>query len=199
MADVRPPIPLRLTDRPQVGGLVCPWVNVRLADGTTDFRQTYGQHWRRAWLEQLCQVDGQRIAGTLVFLGGPNQLAEDGYFDEPPLHPECAAYVTRACPMVAGRMTHYRSGPALTEGARGAVCPDPGCDCGGWQPTKQILHGDGSCSVLGDDQRADPTGEPAHAWFAVWARSYALAQGTDGRLLGGIPHDVVRVREVSRP
>ena len=196
--DVRPPVPVRLAHRPLTGGLVAPWVNVVLADGGTDFRQTYGKHWRRAWTEGVCQVDGDPIGGLMVFLGGPNQIADGGYFTEPPLHPECAAYAMRACPMVAGRMSHYRAGPPPTEGARGQVCPTPGCGCGGWRPTEQILHADGSHTVQIAAQRAEALGEPAHAWYAVYARSYRLAMTPEGRLLGGVPGDVVKVREVPR-
>lgn len=198
MGEIRPSIPVRLAERPTVAGLVQPWVNVQLADGGVDFRQTYGTHRSRAWLEQRCQVDGEPITGLMVFLGGPNQIAGGGYFDEPPLHPECAAYVTKACPMVAGRMTHYRANASITESARGAVCPDPGCDCGGWVATDHTLRDDGSIAVALVD-RAEPRGDPAHVWYAVYARSYALAKTPEGVLLGGVPLDVLRIRKVSHP
>lgn len=198
MPDVRPAIPVRLADRPTVGGLVAPWVNVVLADGGVDFRQTYGKHWRQAWTSGRCQTCGQPHGPLLVFLGGPNQIADGGYFDEPPLHPECAAYAIKACPMVAGRMTHYRGTPAPTEGARGKTCPLPGCDCGGYLATDQVLHDDGSHTIRPAPDRSTAAGEPAHPWYAVYARSYRLAVTPEGQLLGGVPVEVVRTREVPR-
>ncbi|WP_068924982.1 hypothetical protein [Planobispora rosea] len=199
MTDPRPPIPVRLARRPTTGGLVAPWINVQLADGGVDFRQTNGTHWRRAWTERRCQTCGQHLGLLLVLIGGPNQIADGGHFDEPALHPECAAYAMRACPMVAGRMTHYRGGPALTEGPRGAVCPIPGCDCDGYVPTEHVLHDDGSHTTRPAAERAPVAGEPAHPWFAVYARSYRLAMTPEGQLLGGVPYGVLRTREVSRP
>lgn len=197
MADQRPPIPVRLAHRPTVGGLVEPWVNIRLADGTVDFRQTTGSNWRRAWSERRCQIDGQPLGGLIAFLGGPNQIAEGGYFDEAGLHPECAAYAMRACPMVAGRMSHYRATPALTQTRRGAVCPTPGCDCDGYIASEQVLHA-GGLTVRAATDTGSAAGEPAHDWFAVYARSYQLATTPEGQLLGGVPRDIVRTRQVTR-
>ena len=197
MVDRRPPIPMRLAGRPTVAGLVRPWVNIVLADGGLDFRQTHGTNWRNAWLNRLCQVDGQKLAAPLVFLGGPNQIAEGGFFDEPPLHPECAAYAMKACPMISGRMSHYRAAPSATEGRRGQTCPDPGCGCGGYLASDQVLDGKGGLTVRPAVDRAAPAGDPAHAWFAVYARSYRLAMTPEGRLLGGVPTGVVRIRELN--
>ena len=196
-ADIRPPIPVRLAHRPTVGGLVQPWVNVVLADGGVDFRQTRGKQWRDAWTKRLCQVDGHPHGELMVFLGGPNQIAEGGFFDEPPLHPECAAYAMRACPMISGRMSHYRSAPSVTEGKRGQACDVPGCDCGGFVATEQVLHGDGSVTNRLAEEQARSGGEPAHAWYAVTARSYRLAMTPDGQLLGGVPTGVLRTKEVA--
>ncbi|WP_431897870.1 hypothetical protein [Nonomuraea sp. bgisy101] len=198
MTDVRPPIPVRLAHRSTVGGLVQPWVNITLADGTLDFRGIHGTRWRQAWTERRCQTCGQPHSPLMVFLGGTNQIADGGYFDEPPLHPECAAYVRQACPMVAGRMHHYRAGPSVTEGPRGDACGKPGCACGGYTASDQLLHGDGSVTIRRADQTSG-TGAPAHAWYAVTARGYQLAVTPEGQLLGGIPVDVVRTQEVSRP
>lgn len=173
-----------------------PWVNVVLADGGVDFRQTRGNNWRDAWVKGLCQVDGQPHGPSVVFLGGPNQIAEGGHFDEPPLHPECAAYAMRACPMISGRMSHYRPGPSVSEGHRGQVCDRPGCGCGGLIATEQVLHDDGSVTTRLAESRRPSGGGPAHAWFAVHARSYSLAMTPDGQLLGGVPLDILRTREV---
>lgn len=154
--DIRPPIPLSLTHRPVVGGLAAPYVNLRLADGGVDFRSPYTKAYERCWREDLCQTCGNRIPGDLaVLFGGPNQF-RSGRFDEPPLCPPCAVYATKACPMVAGRQDRYADRDRISQGHRGKTCPDPGCDCGGWEPT--------------DPNRVDHGGDPAHAWYAAYVR-----------------------------
>lgn len=197
MADIRPPIPMRLVNRPTTGGLVSPWVNIVLADGGVDFRQTKGTNWRDAWTKGLCQVDGQPVGSPLVFLGGPNQVAPGGFFDEPPLHPECAAYAMKACPMISGRMSHYRAAPSVTEGHRGEVCPTPGCECGGFLASDQVLDGKGGVTIRPADERRSSAGEPAHAWYAVYARTCRIALNPEGRLLGGVPTNIIRIRELN--
>jgi len=181
------PIPATCAGRPTTpDGLVIPFGNVQLADGGCDFRTHHNARWLACWEQRRCQVCGNRLTVPAVLLCGPRQLARL-LFDEPPLHPECARYTSRACPMVAGQRSHYRTGPVLAHRSRGGTCPDPGCDCGGWVPTPGIT--------------ADPGGGSAHEWFAVYVRSYSLADTPDGRMTGGIcsPADVVRVRRVSRP
>jgi len=88
------------------------------------------------------------------------------------MHPECFRYSITACPMLAGRMDHYRS----------------------------IGSGDtfaGAAVVMGDphDQR---TGRHAEPWYGVWARDYAVITdpivGLPAALLR--PGDVVRVRPI---
>jgi hypothetical protein len=182
MAD-RPPIPATCAHRPTIGGLVKPWINVELADGGVDFR---AQHRRRAELaitRRLCQVCGTRLRNLAILLGGPDPLRHL-MFGEPPLHPECAVYTSRACPMVAGDMTAYPTRPRLAEGARGATCPTPGCDCGGW-----VTHDPG-----------DRTGRAAHPWYAVYATAYTWARDQHGTLMVlTAPTAVRKVRLISRP
>jgi hypothetical protein len=180
-----PPIPLALAHRPTTGGLVIPWVNVQLADGGCDFRTIHRLRWLACWTQGRCQTCGHRVppGGPVVFFGGPNQLDPDGYFDEPPMHPWCAAYAWKACPMVAGRRSHYATRPRVSEGDRGKVCAREGCDCGGWVP-----HTKGSGG-----------GEPAHQWWAVYADSWAIATTPDGTVLGGRPEGERRRRLLSTP
>lgn len=181
-AEVRPPIPVALVHRPTIGGLVAPWVNVQLADGGIDFRTTHYKKWVQAWTEGICQTCGRPLRRESVFFGGPNQL--EHYFSEPPLHPECAAYAKQACPMVAGRMATYSDRPELANGPRGATCPEPGCDCGGWVP-----H---------DGGMAHP-GAPAHEWWEVWATGWNFVITIERRFLGGVPTGVLRKRLISTP
>jgi hypothetical protein len=189
MADV-PPIPATCANRPTIGGLVKPWVNVELADGGIDFRGQHRTRAEQAITQRLCQVCGTKLwpasqlRQPIVLLGGPDQL-QTLMFGEPPLHTECAAYTSRACPMIAGRMTHYPDRPRVMQGARGAVCPLPGCDCGGW-----VNH----------DTTPENAGQPAVPWYAVYTTAYTWARDQHGTLLALTAPTAVRaVRLVSRP
>ncbi|MCV7208364.1 hypothetical protein [Mycolicibacterium canariasense] len=184
------PIPVTCAGRPTTGaGFVVPWANVQLADGGVDFRSQHQTKVQRCWLEGRCQLCGKQIwPPPLVFFGGPRQVAALT-FDEPPMHPQCARYASQVCPMVAGRMDHYRTGDTVTAGARGATCSTPGCDCGGWVRTPGLNVGEG--------------GDPAHDWYAVYASNFALgvATGRPDRVQAGVidPADVLVVRQISSP
>lgn len=179
-------IPATCAHRPTIGGTVIPWANVRLADGGVDFRSHHHAKWLRCWTERLCQVCGGPLKHPIVMLGGPRQLREL-LFDEPPLHPECAVYTSRACPMVAGERTHFATRDNLAAGRRGERCPDPDCDCAGWVTHPGTGLGKG--------------GYPAVPYFAVYVRGFALAAVVGGSVTGGIctPADVLGVRRVSEP
>ncbi len=181
-------IPASCSGRPTTpDGLVIPFGNVQLADGGCDFRSHHHSKWLRCWEQALCQVCGNPPGPSpFVMLCGPRQLAQL-LFDEPPVCPACARYVMLVCPMVTGQRSHYRTGDTLALRSRGHQCFDPGCDCGGWVPTPGLI--------------AAPGGDPAHEWYAVWVRDFALAATSDGRIIGGIsrPEQVIRVRLVSEP
>lgn len=182
-------IPATCAARPTTGaGFVVPWANVQLADGGVDFRSQHDAKVQRCWRESRCQLCGKQVVPPIVLFGGPNQLAALE-FDEPPLHPECAVYAAKVCPMVAGRMGHYRTGDTVTHGRRGAVCATPGCDCGGWVPTPRLNVAEG--------------GDPAHDWYAVYVSGYALGVNADQteHIKRGVVHParVLFVRQVSTP
>jgi hypothetical protein len=162
-------------------------VNVQLADGGVDFRVAHHRKWGEAWTQWRCQTCGERLLRPTVLFGGPEQVARL-LFDEPPLHPECALYASRACPMVAGRQERYRGSEPVSAGARGARCYVEGCDCGGWVPHP------------GPSSGATPN-DPAHPWYAVYVSTYRLAYDEDGFLRGGAcdREHVLRVRLVSAP
>jgi hypothetical protein len=185
---VRPPIPATCEHRPTIGGVVKPWANVELADGRVDFRSQHESKAQRCFLEGLCQVCGNSVTRPIVFFGGPRQVAAL-QFDEPPLHPECAVYASQACPMVAGRLERYATREVVTHGPRGAVCSDPGCDCGGWVPTPGLTVG--------------PGGDPAHDWYAVYVSGYSagVTDARPDRVHAGVvrPHQVLAIRHVSSP
>ena len=185
---IRPPIPTTCEHRPTTGGLVIPWVNVQLADGGVDFRAKHTTREQQCWTEVRCQVCATPIQQPpIVLLGGPQQL-ESLMFDEPPLHPECAAYVTHACPMVNGRQQRFADRVAISDGRRGKACPEPGCDCGGWIPTP------------GTSRSA---GGPAHPWYAVYVTGYSLGVTRDQPNLVAVgvvhPTQIRAVRHVSTP
>lgn len=186
--DIRPPIPLRFPADQVRGGLAMPYVNVRLRDGGVDLR---AQHHTRAvecWTHGRCQVCGQGIekAEGAALVGGPSAI-RDLVFSEPPMHRECMAYATKACPVLAGRWSHFASGPSLSERERGKACYEPNCDCGGWVPT------------TADQPRH--SGEPNHPWWVVFATGWTLAVRKDGVLHGGAadPREVSGARLISDP
>jgi hypothetical protein len=155
VAAVVPPIPASCANRPVVGGLVAPVVNIRLADGGVDFRTPHQATFAKCWTEGLCQTCGSPVGHPAVLFGGPRQLSSL-HFDEPPLCVSCALYASQACPMVAGRMPTYANRLRLSEGHRGEVCPDPACGCHGF--------------VASDPDAYDASGEPAHTWYAAYVR-----------------------------
>ena len=185
---IRPPIPATCEGRPTSGGVVVPWANVQLADGGVDFRSQHESKVQRCWREGLCQLCGKRIERPIVFFGGPRQVARL-QFDEPPLHPECAVYASQACPMVAGRLERYARRDVVSNSHRGAVCTDPGCDCGGWVPTPGLTF--------------SPGGDPAHDWYAVYVSAYSLAvsENRPDRVHSAVVDavQVLTVRHISSP
>lgn len=185
---IRPAIPASCAYRPTIGGVVIPWVNVQLADGGVDFRSQHESRSQRCWLNGLCQVCGRFITKPFVLLGGPEHV-RSLLFDEPPLHPECAVYVTKACPMVAGRMERFADRDAISNGRRGQTCPDPDCDCGGWVQTASA---------------GQPIpGRPAHDWYAVYVSGYSCAVSTEhpDRVHSGLVDrsQVLAIRHISTP
>ena len=135
-----------------------PWVSVELAGGSYDLGNMHNTRVNRCFVERRCQICGEHIGALVVFFLSTSGLA-DMSVGEPPVHPECAAYSKRACPMLAGRVDHYRRTPTRTEGHRGEQCTTPGCDCGGWIPTPG---------------NSDNAGRSAEAWHMVWCNTYAL-------------------------
>lgn len=156
-----PAIPASCAQRPTIGGLVAPVLNLRLADGGVDFRSQHQQTFERCWKQCVCQICGSPIAHPAVLFGGPNQLRAN-HFDEPPMCASCAVYTSRACPMVAGLQLAYASRARLSEGRRGQRCTIPDCQCGGY--------------VLAEST-ADSAGAPAHPWYALYIsrNAYAVA------------------------
>lgn len=139
-----PPIPAWLAHLPTVGGLVVPWITPRTADGRYLFGSVDHDRMEHALLRRWCGVCGRPNADRLVLLMRLSDLPRR-CTSEPPLHPQCAAYTITACPMVAGRLDHYRSTPRRLD-ATMAPAPDS----------------------------AARQGSPAEPWFAVWLDGYEV-------------------------
>lgn len=142
LPDATPPIPVALAHLPTVGGLVVPWVTPRTADGrfllgAVDATKTHTAVHRR-----LCGVCGRALDRRLVLLIRESDLPRSAS-TEPALHPLCAAYTTTACPMVTGRLSHYRTRAHKID--------------------EDAVHG------ADIDHRL---GAPAEAWHAVWLTRY---------------------------
>ena len=139
-----PAIPARMASLPIHGGLAVPWITPRTDDG----RWLFGSVWRhrldQCLLQWLCGVCGERHAERMVLLMRLSDLAAR-CSAEPPLHPECAHYTIRACPMVAGRLRHHRQSPARLDD-----------------------------TMVGASDAALRRGAPAEPWFAVWLDDYRV-------------------------
>jgi hypothetical protein len=136
-----------------------PWVSAQLGDAGFDLGHLHTSKMNRCFAERRCQICGEPIVGRIVFFLSESALPSM-HAGEPPMHPECAAYSARACPMVNGRMRHYRTSLSRVYGPAGKQCDIPGCDCGGWKP-------------ISDDEDRN-RGRPAEPWYAVWCHDYAV-------------------------
>ncbi len=168
------PIPVSCVQRPTVGGLVVPYISPRRTDdGRPVFGAAVAQLVAHCIEQRRCGVCGGRLpdrfvvlvrdsdlapaaAGALAAVLGIRQTRQPGGFSaEPALDPQCAAYTTTACPMVSGRMRHYRAGVRDY---------GPGVELAADQPQRQ--------------------GRPADRWYAVWITDYQVQRGDDGAVRG---------------
>lgn len=144
-----PPIPVRLAHRPTIGGLAVPYITPRTDDGRYLFGGVDTLRQRRCLTGRRCSVCGRALqdapADRLILLMRLSDLPQQRT-SEPALDPVCAAYTQAACPMVAGRLTHYRATPLRLDPHMAAA----------------------------SDQAAR-LGAPAEPWFAVWLTDYHLA------------------------
>jgi hypothetical protein len=164
------PVPLRLTGRPTIGGLVVPWLTGLTSDGRHRFGTIDADRLHLAHHNGLCQICGDRLNSRIVFamrIGDIRRLISP----EPGMHPECAAYSATACPMLAGRMTHYRAAPT----------------------TAGIT--DLNVAQLGDPHHARP-GTAAEMWCLVWVSRYQPILDPVTRLSAALilPESVLRIR-----
>jgi hypothetical protein len=141
-----PDIPAHLAGRPRSGGLVVPWITPATPGGLYLFGKVTDLAQYQCLTRNLCQVCGQPLGRRAVLFARESDL---GYqcTAEPAVCLPCAAYSSRACPMLAGRRSWYRASehPAL------AGIP-PAAD--------QLLR-----------QAA-----PAELWYTVWVRDYDVIE-----------------------
>ena len=155
-----PAIPVRLSQRPVIGGLAVPWVVAHHADGTPVLGFIDGSRQAACLARGWCQACGQPLGSPLILMVRSRDVVA-GSAVEPALHPECAAYSAYACPMLAGMMARYRATPRP---ARQERCGDASCACRAW-----VRPGD-------RDLRA---GRPREPFAAVWI-SQSEYRVTDG-------------------
>ncbi|RDI45308.1 hypothetical protein [Nocardia mexicana] len=149
----RPPILARLHDAPSAQGLTIPFVTLCHRGGRMPVWGALDPADLQLVLSfSLCQVCGHPFGDRVVVLLRPADWLR-GIGPEPGLHPECAHYATAACPVLAARVSHYRS---RATAARLTRCDDPQCQCAVWKPP--VTGSD-------EDKRA---GQPIEAWYAVW-------------------------------
>ncbi|WDQ02231.1 hypothetical protein PVK74_10635 [Micromonospora chalcea] len=170
-----PNIPLQLAGRPTIGGLVVPWTTARTPDGRHRFGTVDLHRHNRALTDLLCQTCGAQLGARIVFAMRDSDLRLLTS-PEPGMHPVCAAYSATACPMLAGRMNHYRT-TSLAE----------------------------QLADLGALSQGDPTsqraGAPAEPWQLVWATGYRPFTNPLTHQLAALllPDQILRVRPTEIP
>ncbi|MCK2240028.1 MULTISPECIES: hypothetical protein [unclassified Crossiella] len=165
-----PAIPAWLAHRPTVGGVVVPWITPRTADGRYLLGMLEQTLAEEAIRRRLCGVCGLPLTGQpLVLLMRMSDLPSR-CTNEPALHPQCAAYTAAACPMVSGRLTHYRSLPPKLDAHRTL-----------------------------DPQSVHRQGAPAEPWFAVWVKEYRVVTFHGNLAASYAEHGPLRIRGISAP
>jgi len=156
-------VPARCAHRPLVGGRVVPHVSVTLADCRPVFGAVPRSKALRCITDGLCQICGQKLGRPVVVLATAVQV-EERYTAEAALHPECAAYSAKACPVVAGERTGLRAPDRHIEQS----CNVADCGCAGWV----------------DTEGGGVRGRPVGPWFAVWLDTYEIGVDEHGQVQG---------------
>jgi hypothetical protein len=169
-----PPIPVRLADRPTIGGLVVPWVTGRSPDGRYRFGAIDATRHRDAIQNRRCQTCGGRLDRDRIVFAMRDADLRRMVSPEAGMHPDCGRYSATACPMLAGRMTHHRRHPGIAHVAGAEYLGDP------------------------DDARS---GAPAQPWHLVWVDGYRpitdSRSDTPAALL--LPDNLLRIRPIATP
>lgn len=182
-----PPIPQRLAALPQSGGLAVPYISMPKpgTPGAFLLGEMHGAKAGECIVNYLCQIDGKPLGPKPWLFLGTQRAIDDGFSAEPALHPECAAYSARACPMLNGSMATYAKRERTHDGE---PCSEAGCDCGGWVTAPQ----------------SGRAGEPAEPWFQIWVRGHAIGIREPGPLTVGnvtgavFKNQIIKTRPIHR-
>jgi hypothetical protein len=157
-----------------MGGLVVPYTTLRLPDGRWRFGAIDAARQTKAFNERLCQICGTDLDRRIVFAMRDTDLRELTSH-EPGMHPECSAYSATACPMLAGRMSHYQAHPMAAQLAA----------------LDLAFHGDPTTESR--------LGKPAPAWSLAWTSGYRpYLHPRTGQLAALIlPEQLLRVRAIT--
>jgi hypothetical protein len=172
--DPSPGIPPRLLHRPTVGGLVVPYTTLAMPDGRWRFGAIDYARQTQAFNEKLCQTCGTDLEDRIVFAMRDTDLRELTSH-EPGMHPECAVYSAKACPMLAGRMSHHQHTPAAAQLAK----------------LDLAFHGDPTTESR--------LGKPAARWSLAWTSGYRTYTHPRTRQLAALilPEQLLRVRPIT--
>jgi hypothetical protein len=159
---------------------VVPYISIESGDGRHVLGAVHNSRMRRCVQQRLCQIDAEPLTSPAVVMVRQRDL-DAGWTAEPALHPECARYSAGACPMLAGRMTHYRSSPV---DVGGLSCNVAGCNCAGWMDSPDSQH---------------RVGQAAEHYYALWITGYQVATDPAGQVIGVAwrPEHVRRIRPLA--
>ena len=203
-----PPIPAPMAHLPVVAGLAVPWVTPVLPDGRHLFGAVDAARQEHCLQQHRCGVCGLALADRIVFLMRERDLPRH-YSAEPGLHPWCAAYTIQACPMITGRLPHYRSTPrplppptslrlTPTDIANANANANANAEIAAITDENTSFEGDPLARDSGDGglrlllsyaseetpaQQQARRHAAAEAWFAVWVTDYTVGFDAAARSL----------------
>lgn len=119
------PIPARLQHLSVHRGYPVPWF-VDWENGVPEFRIMDPVKFRRALIEKLCWVCGDKLGKHMTFVAGP-MCGVNRTNAEPPCHLECAQWSARNCPFLSKpQMTRREMDKPFKEAAGFAIKRNPG-------------------------------------------------------------------------
>ncbi|HSU36297.1 MAG TPA: hypothetical protein VLJ88_11625 [Propionibacteriaceae bacterium] len=172
------PIPASLAHLPTVGGLAVPWITLATPEGRYVFGAIDADRQRFCLYERRCKICGFALTQPFLLLARHIDLTRQ-LSAEPGLHPWCAGYTTRACPMLSGHLEHYRRSDRDLAHLL--------------QIPSESIHREPA------SQTQSRRGALVGAWFTVWLNAYRVIQDDLAHSLAASfeHHPVLRVRRVA--
>jgi hypothetical protein len=163
-----------LLHRPTAAGLAVPWVTIFAADGRHLFGAVDATKHDMALHMRLCQIC-EPLHDLAVFAMRVGDMARM-LSPESGMHPWCGWYSGRACPMLAGAMTHYRASSQMPK-----------------LPDGMTMH------AFGDPTGSRPAAK-ADTYFQVWAKHFRPVVDPVTRRWAAlvVPDWIVRIRQGRR-